>query len=151
MAQTIYESTRVSSLGGSEVFPIYSSTVGGTVSVPLSVLLSYINANITASTWSVKYSAPSATGFSVSLVEYDEGENVRLILTPAAGYAAGTIVLPDEPHDLQEVLVNCTQSVTTLTINGSGYTVTGAPTTLAANAYFRLKYDAVGQAWYRIG
>ncbi|MNR16702.1 hypothetical protein D3C85_1333210 [compost metagenome] len=53
--------------------------------------------------------------------------------------------------DKQEVLVNCTQAVTTLTINGNGATVTGAPTTLAANAFFRLKYDQPSTVWYRVG
>jgi len=49
------------------------------------------------------------------------------------------------------VLVNCTQAVTTLTINGNGATVTGAPTTLAANAFFRLRFEAVAGVWYRVG
>jgi hypothetical protein len=29
--------------------------------------------------------------------------------------------------------------------------VNGAPTTLAANAFFRLRFDGVFNAWYRIG
>jgi hypothetical protein len=78
---------------------------------------------------------------------------VWLILTPVAGYAAGTITLPLSTNvvNKQEILVNCTQAVTTLTINGNGATVTGAPTTLAANAFFRLRYDGVTGTWYRVG
>jgi hypothetical protein len=52
--------------------------------------------------------------------------------------------------DKQTINVNCTQSVTTLTINGNGATVTGAPTTLAANAFFTLRFDAVTSTWYRV-
>jgi len=99
-----------------------------------------------------QYSAPSATGFSVQIL--DDDEDVHLILTPAAGYAAGTIVLPLSTNcrDKQEITVNCTQAVTTLTINRNGATaLTGAPTTLAANAYFKLCYDLATSTWYRIG
>lgn len=98
-----------------------------------------------------QYSAPSSNGFSVQI--NDDSDSVWLILTPTAGFAAGTIVLPAvaNAEDKQEILVNCTQSVTTLTITGNGATVTGAPTTLAANAFFRLRFDAVADVWYRVG
>lgn len=102
-------------------------------------------------TFTTQYASPSATGFSVQIL--NANENVHLILTPTAGFAAGTIVLPSSllAVDKQEVLLNTTQSVTTLTINGNGSTVTGAPTTLAANAFFRLKYDQNSNVWYRVG
>lgn len=97
------------------------------------------------------YAAPSATGFTVTVPATDD--NYWVILTPVAGYAAGTIVLPaaSVAQDQQTVQVNCTQSVTTLTITSSGGTVTGAPTTLAANAFFTLRFDAVTSTWYRVG
>lgn len=100
-----------------------------------------------------QYAAPSATGFSVTIAPPEAGESVWLLLTPVAGYAAGTIVLPAAADvvDGQELVVNSTQAVTTLTVNGNGNAVTGAPTTLAANAFFRLRFDAVLNSWYRIG
>lgn len=115
-------------------------------------LLAYIQANISAGDNKItQYAAPSATGFSVSITDGDD--SIWLILTPGAGYAAGTIVLPALANcvDKQEILVNCTQAVTTLTITGNGATVTGAPTTLAANAFFTLRFDAVVDVWYRVG
>jgi hypothetical protein len=54
-------------------------------------------------------------------------------------------------QDRQELLVNCTQAVTTLAVSGNGATVTGAPTTLAANAFFRLRFDQASSVWYRVG
>ena len=48
-------------------------------------------------------------------------------------------------------MVSCTQAVTTLTVSGNGSTVNGAPTTLAANGFFRLRYDGVFKAFYRVG
>ena len=37
------------------------------------------------------------------------------------------------------------------TVAGNGSTVNGAPTTLAANSFFRLRFDGVFKAWYRVG
>ncbi len=143
---TINELTATDTLAAGDFFPVFSQTQGDTRKAAMSVLLAYVQANLTAGRLTTQYSAPSATGFSVTV-----GTNTHLILTPVAGYTAGTIVLPATPADRDEVLVNCTQAVTTLTVSGNGATVVGAPTTLAANAYFRLKYDAVLNRWYRVG
>lgn len=100
-----------------------------------------------------QYAAPSATGFTVTVAPLATGGSVWLLLTPLAGYAAGTITLPAQALcvDGQELIVNTTQAVTALTVSGNGSTVNGAPTTLAANAFFRLRFDGVFKAWYRIG
>lgn len=101
--------------------------------------------------FNTQYAAPSSTGFNVQITNGDD--NVHLILTPTAGFAAGTITLPlvAGAVDKQEVLVNCTQQVTALTVNGNGATVTGEPTALGADDFFRLKFDLPTQVWYRIG
>lgn len=100
-----------------------------------------------------QYSAPAATGFSVTVVPGTDGGDVNLRLTPAAGYAAGTIVLPPVAncHDQQTILVTCTQTVATLTVDGNGATVNGAPTAFTANGFFKLQFDGVFSAWYRVG
>lgn len=156
----INQLTSLESLSGGDLLPIYSNSNSDARKVSIATLQSYLEENLSFAEnnfreYVTQYSAPSATGFSVTITDGDEdNQNVHLILTPTAGFAAGTIVLPPFVGlaDKQEVLVNCTQSVTTLTIslNGAG-AVTGAPTTLAANAFFRLKYDQPLNAWYRIG
>lgn len=98
-----------------------------------------------------QYSSPNATGFSVTVVPPAVGANVHLLITPLAGYAAGTVVLPASPVDGQQVVVTSTQAITTLTVSGNGASVNGAPTTLAANGYFRLRYDQISNSFYRIG
>lgn len=100
-----------------------------------------------------QYAAPNTTGFNVAIAPPTDGASVYLLLTPAAAYAAGTITLPAQALciDGQELLVSCTQAVTTLTVAGGGSTVNGAPTTLAANGFFRLRFDGVFKAWYRVG
>lgn len=144
----------VDSVSAADLVPIYSSSNGDARKAAMSVLLTYFQNSLTASGgFLTQYSAPSTTGFSVTIAPLENGQPVHLLLTPVAGYASGTIVLPALATciDGQEVLVNCTQSVTTLTVSGNGATVTGAPTALAANAFFRLKFDGVFDAWYRVG
>ncbi len=111
-------------------------------------LLAFLQGNITsASAFGTQFSAPSSTGFSVQVAD----GSTWLVLTPAAGYADGEIVLPANPEDGDEFLCNCTQAVTTLTVDGGTNTVTGEPTTLAANDFFRLRYEGVTGTWYRVG
>ena len=99
----------------------------------------------------LQYFAPSATGWSVPIES--ESTSVWLIITPTAGFATGTIVLPAVYNCLegQEILVNCTQSVAALTISGNGGNVIGAPTSLAANDSFLLKFEPILKNWYRVG
>jgi hypothetical protein len=98
----------------------------------------------------LQYFAPSSTGWSVPIES--ESNSVWLIITPTAGFATGTITLPSVFNVLegQEVLVNCTQSVATLTINGNGGNVIGAPASLAANGFFTLKFEPILKNWYRV-
>lgn len=132
--------------------PIFATSQGDARKASMAVILAFMQENISASDDKItQYSAPSVTGFSVQV--NDSSSSIWLVITPTAGFAAGTVVLPAKANcaDRQEVLVNCTQAVTTLTINGNGSTVTGAPTTLAANGYFRLRFDGVTSTWYRVG
>lgn len=97
--------------------------------------------------------SPSATGFSVSVISLVDGvaNDVWLLLTPTAGFAAGTIVLPPVAScvDRQIVSVSCTQQVTALTVSGNGATVKGAPSVLGADSTFRLRFDLSSSTWYR--
>lgn len=157
---TINQLSAVDSIQSGDQFPVYSSSNGDARKASASVVLAYIQDNITAAADSfpqyvTQYSAPGATGFTVAVNAGSDGtSNVWLILTPAAGYAAGTITLPAAAScvDKQEVSVNCTQAVTTLTVSANGATaVYGAPTTLAANAFFRMRFDDATNNWYRVG
>lgn len=157
---TINQLSSLDTLASGDQFPVYDQSNGDARKVALSVLLSYMQSNLTAVADTVpqyvtQYAAPAATGFTVNIDAGDDGDdNVWLILTPVAGYAAGTITLPlaSDAVDKQQVNVNCTQSVTTLTVALNGATAAvGAPTTLAANAFFTLRYDAATNNWYRVG
>ena len=149
---TISQLTAVTSVVASDLVPLYSSANGDARKASMTVLAAFIQSLITAvNDKIVQYAAPSASGFNVQI--NDDSLGVWLVLTPVAGYAAGTLKLPTVGKCIlhQEILVNCTQAITTLTLDGNGATVTGGPTTLAANAFFRLRFDSVTKTWYRVG
>lgn len=149
---TINQLSSVSSVAAGDQVPIYSQGQGDARKASMAVLAAFIQSLLTAADDKItQYAAPSATGFTVTLT--DDATSRWLVLTPVAGYAAGTIKLPAVANavDKQEVLVNCTQAITALTMDGNGATVTGAPTALTANEFFRLRFEGVTKTWYRVG
>lgn len=153
---TIDELSTLDAISAGDLLPLYDSSNGDARKASISLLLAYMQANITSSAsvpqFDTQYYAPNATAFSVQIT--DSSDNTHLILTPTAGFAAGTIVLPAVLNciDKQEILVNCTQDITALTIDDNGAaSVVGAPTGITANDFFRLKYDSLTTNWYRVG
>lgn len=147
----INELSSVDSLSVSDLMAVFSQNNGDTRKASLNTLLDFLRDNLALNDGKVtQYAAPSSTGFTATID--DSGSSAWLILTPTGTLAAGTIVLPSlaNAEDKQEVLVNSTQNVTSLTINANGATVTGGPTTIAANGFFRLRFDAVTNTWYRV-
>lgn len=146
--------TSSSQLSGADLLGMFIQQNGGDSACSLTIFADWLSENITieGDGMVTQYSAPSATGFTATITQ--SANSAWLILTPLATYANGTIVLPaaSVAVDKQEVLVNCTQIVTALSVTSSGATVTGAPTTLAAaNGFFRMRYDTVLTTWFRIG
>jgi hypothetical protein len=141
-----------------DLLAAYINSQGDARKVSITTLQTFMQNNLSFTSsgeYATQYASPSATGFNIIVTDgATNNTNVHLILTPTAGYAAGTITLPPVAGcvDKQEVLVNCTQQVTTLTIADGGATaVTGEPTTLAADDFFRLKFDLPTKTWYRVG
>ncbi len=151
MSSSYCQSNQVDVLTASDTIQVRPSQYGDSRTASMTAVAAFVQSTITTSdNKTTQYAAPSATGFSVSIG--GSGASVWLVLTPLATYATGTIVLPAVATvvDKQELLVNTTQIVTALTITPNGATVTGAPTTLAANAFFTLRFEAVTKTWYRV-
>lgn len=143
----------VSALQSSDLVPLFSQAIGADTAATLATVLTWLQGELTTGGAHVSQYASPTTGFSVQVVPFVEGGNTFLLLTPAGTLATGSIVLPStatSDHG-QEVLVHTTQAVTALTVNGNGSAVSGAPTTLAAGGFFRLRFDRVLSSWYRIG
>lgn len=134
--------------------PFYDTGNGQDRRCSVAQLAEAMQAAVTGGALLTQYHAPAATGWSVTVAPLSAGQSVWLLITPTAGFAAGAVTLPALATCVegQEVLVTCTQAVTALTVAGNGATaVNGAPTTLAANGFFRLRFDAVLKSWFRIG
>jgi hypothetical protein len=145
--------TSISDLSGATAVTAATNLVGtqgdgGDYRYPVALLQAYMQANLNfASNALVSQYGVPLTGTTVTVAT----GNTWLILTPAGTLAALTIALPTNRTDKQEVLVNSTQILTALTVSGAGTTVVGAPTTLAANGFFKMRYDGTLNAWYRVG
>ena len=140
------------SLSGSDLVPLFSQANGNARKSSLTQIAQFIQGLITSTDDKLtQYYAPSVSGFQVQI--NNDNLSVFLILTPTAGFVAGTLILPLEMNcqDKQELLIVSTQLITTLTINANGSSIVGAPSTLAANGYFKLRFDGVTSTWYRIG
>lgn len=156
---TIQQLTETDTVSAGDQIPIWSGTNGASRKVSASTLAAFVQQQISPSGGFVtQYATPTATGQTTTVTPPTQGASVWLEMTPQGSYAAGTIVLPAAAvaQDGQEILVTSTLAVTTLTVQfvnsaGSTVTVTGAPTTLAANGFFRMRYDAVFKLWIRIG
>ncbi len=69
-------------------------------------------------------------------------------MTPAATLATGTLTLPANFPQGRRLNIASSQAVTSLTVSpNAGQSITGAPTTLAANAAVAFLY--LGTTWYR--
>ena len=142
----INQLSSLSTLQGGDLLAVWSTNNGDSRKSSITTLMNYVNANVTTVTQNTQYASPAATGFSITV----NTGNVWLIMTPVSTYAAGSVVLPAGASDKDTVTVNCTQIVTSLTVS-SVATVVGAPTTLAANDFFTMRYDGATTSWYRIG
>jgi len=138
----------------SDLIAIWDSGNSSTRRTSLSYLLSLFQDNLTFtdSSPTTQYSAP-LTGTTVAIT--DGSDDIHLILTPAGTIATLTITLPLNTNlvDKQEIIVNSTQIVTTLTIDSNSATLSGTEAAWldTANKYFTLKYDLTLDTWYRIG
>lgn len=139
-------------VSGSDLLALWSQANGDSRKVSLTNFIAWLNGQqiATQDNKITQYSAP-LTGATVQVT--DNQNSVWLILTPAGTIATLTLKLPLSSNvlDRTEILVNSTQIVTTLSFDANGASILGAPTTLAANGFFRLRFDTVMQTWYRVG
>jgi hypothetical protein len=144
----INQLSSMDTLSGGDLLAVWAQNNGDTRKASLTLLTSYLQDALTQpDTLSTQYAAPSATAFTVTV----SAANTWLLLTPTATFANGAIVLPSAAADKSVVNVSCTQIVTALAVSAGGTTVTGAPTALAANGFFTMRFDAATSAWYRVG
>lgn len=148
---TINQLSGLSQLSGGDLLPIYVPNNGDARKVSVSQLLAYFQTTFAAPTVATNLYTPS-TGFNIT-VPTPVSEQQWMIIQPAGTLAAGTITLPLNTGvpDGTQVLVTTTQIITsfTLALNGAANAY-GAPTTLAANSFFTMRFNQSTNSWYRI-
>ena len=149
---TINQLNAADQVSGSDLLALYSQANGDARKISLTNFMNWLETQqlATADNKITQYAAPLAA--STTLLT-DNQNSVWLVLTPAGTIATATLKLPLLANvlDRTEILVNSTQTITTLTLDANGASIVGGPTTLAANGFFRLRFDAVLKTWYRVG
>lgn len=146
MTVAIDDLTSATALAAADQVPFAPSGDRTTKKFSLTLLLAWLQANLVfTSAKPVQQFAAPTTGQTVTVATGDSW----LILSPAGTLAALTINLPTNRTDGQTVLINTFQTLTALTISGAGTAVSGAPTTLAATAFLRMRYSATLNTWIR--
>src|SRR4051812_33409475 len=116
---------RVTTLTTADLVALFSNSLGDDAAATLGTPIAFLQQQLSAAgTLITQYAAPTLTGFTVLIAPLIAGQSVYLLLTPPAGFAAGTITLPPQAScvDGQTLLVSTTQLVTALTVAGNGAT-----------------------------
>jgi hypothetical protein len=146
--------SRVTTINASDLLALYSGSVGNDVAATLATLLTWLQTQIAgAGDFISQYESPTA-GASVYANPFVPGSNAFVLMTPAGTIATATFYLPALAISGmgQEILVHSTQAITALTVNGNGASsVSGAPSSMAAGGFFRMRFDSINKSRYRIG
>ena len=151
MATTINRLSALDRLSAGDLFPVFDQSNGDARKVSLSLLLAFMQDNLGfAGSTSIQNESPPGDGFNIVV---DSPDNIHLIITPFSPLTDGTVTLPGSAVDKQEVSVNCTKQISVLSVvtPAGGVAIIGAPTTLAANDFFKMRFDFASQTWYRTG
>lgn len=148
---TINQLSGISQVSGGDLLPVYVSNNGDARKVSITQLLQYFQTTFAAPTVATNLYTPG-TGFNIT-VPTPISEQQWMVIQPAGTLAAGTVTLPlnTGTPDGTQVLVTTTQIITafTLALNGAA-SAFGAPTTLAANAFFTMRFYQATNSWYRV-
>ena len=148
---TINQLAGISQVSGGDQLPIYVPNNGDARKVSVNQLLQYFQTTFAAPTVATNLYTPG-TGFNIT-VPTPVSEQQWMVIQPAGTLAAGTVTLPlnTGTPDGTQVLVTTTQIITafTLALNGAA-SAFGAPSTLAANAFFTMRFYQATNSWYRV-
>jgi hypothetical protein len=131
--------------------PVYSPNNGDARRLPISQLLAYFQQTFASPTLATNVYTPG-TGFNIA-VPTPVAQQQWMLIQPAGTLATGTVTLPlnTQTPDGTEVLITTTQQITAFTLApNNAANVYGAPGTLAAEDFFRMRFVQATNSWYRI-
>lgn len=140
-------------IGPNDSVVLWSATNQDFRGVPVDLMIEKIQEGIEKADYppiNIQHFNPNAN-FTLNIENHEVG--TYLILNPSASITTGSIKLPEryDVTDGQVLLVACAQQVNNFSIDGNNALVIGAPNALAANGFFKLKYDKLSNTWYRVG
>ena len=146
---TINQLNATDVLTSSDLFPVFSQQNGDARKAAASVVLAYIQDNITSSssTGSVVQHAYITGNDSITIES--SSANVWLICLPNDPELEVTIVLPTSPADGQTITLTFTEI--TYLLYTSTSTLVGFPCTVSGARPVTVRYDDATDSWYRIG
>ncbi len=147
----IYQLPLLAQVSPGDQVPIYSPNNGDARRLPISALLAYFQQTFASPTLATNVYTPG-TGFNIA-VPTPVAQQQWMLIQPAGTLATGTVTLPlnTQTPDGTEVLITTTQQITAFTLAGNGASqLYGAPTTLAAQDFFRMRFVQATNSWYRI-
>jgi hypothetical protein len=131
--------------------PVYTPNNGDARRLPISALLAYFQQTFASPTLATNVYTPG-TGFNLA-VPTPVSQQQWMLIQPAGTLATGTVTLPlnTGTPDGTEVLITTTQQITAFTLGANGASqLYGAPSTLAAQDFFRMRFVQSTNSWYRI-
>lgn len=150
---SIDELSRAGAIADADELALFSKANGSTRKVTAPQLAAYVQKAIEGEPDEAVYSVTTdGGGFAVTVLPTTPGGNVWAQIALSGPAPSGTIILPgaDDRANGQEVLVTCTHDVQALSINAQDAALRGAPTLIATNGAFRLRYDSISNTWFRI-
>lgn len=154
MTTTIHDLSSADSIASNDELVIWQRANASTRKAEMSAVAARVAELIEGEPDETQYSlATDAGGFSLAIVPSAIGGSVWAQLTLSGPAATGAIALPnaDDRRNGQDVLVTVTNSVAALTVSGGDAAVFGAPASLPVNGFFKLRFDSVKAAWFRVG
>jgi hypothetical protein len=141
----------LSQVSPGDQIPVFTPNNGDARRLPISQLLQFFQQSFASPTLATNLYTPG-TGFNLS-VPTPVAAQQWMLIQPTGTLASGTITLPlnTGTPDGTEVLITTTQQITAFTLAPNGAAnVYGAPSTLAAEDFFRVRFVQATNSWYRI-
>lgn len=148
---TINQLPPVDQLSSGDQIPVYNVNNGDARRASMNTLLAFFQQQFASPTLSTNVYTPG-TGFNIAAPTPVSAQQ-WILMQPAGTLASGTVTLPlnTQTPDGTEILVTTTQQITSFTLALNGATAEyGAPSTMAAEDNFRMRFVTSTNSWYRI-
>jgi hypothetical protein len=141
----------LNTISSGDQLPVYSPNNGDARRTSIGSLLTFFQQSFASPTLATNLFTPG-TGFNIA-VPTPVAQQQWMLIQPAGTLAAGTVTLPlnTQTPDGTQVTVTSTQIITSFTLALNGATAAfGAPTTMAANAFFTVRFYQATNSWYQV-